>query len=103
MPQTTQKQETYRVSLDVSAEVTITKKMVVKYVEQYVRYDNQKGKERMVNNILNDIESKKELAQKVLYAFVNPNLPIDSDGHDYYWDGVANLKGLIKRIEVSTD
>lgn len=41
------------------------------------------------------------VATAMLHAYLNPKL---SDcTHDYYWDGVANLRGLISDIELEEE
>lgn len=81
--------QTVDVELTLGATVTITQEVMDGIKEQYP--DLWETATRM-----NDPEM---IARAMVYASINPGLYVDNDFEDI-WDGVADLRGLINRLEL---
>lgn len=47
-----------------------------------------------------------EFAESMIYAYLNPktfDLEFDLLNNDNFWDGVCNLKGRIRQVQVDED
>jgi hypothetical protein len=75
------------VELTVSAMVEVTDEVKEGMKEQY----------GYVDNILTDDEL---VGRAMLFASINPRLPRTNFHSDDFWDGVANMRGLITEINL---
>ena len=79
---------TVPVEMTLAAIVTVTQEVADGIADQYpdAWRENQHDPE--------------ELAKMMLYASVNPRIPADNANFEDIWDGVADMRGLIKAVEL---
>ncbi|MCY9530558.1 hypothetical protein M5X04_14645 [Paenibacillus alvei] len=75
-----------KVSLTINADVNVTEEVRNGLKEQYGWSDEKVKDDELV-------------AKTLLYAYLNPRIPNKCD-EECYWDGVANMNGLIVDIEL---
>lgn len=81
----------FDVELTVYAKVKVNDEIVNNYQEQY----------GTINHPFYEV-IQREVAQQILYAHINPMVAYNVD-YDTYFDGVCNMNGLIRNIEVEID
>lgn len=81
----------FNVELKVYAKVKVNDEIVNNYQEQYGPIKHP---------FLEVIQ--RQVAQAILYAYINPLVSYDVE-HDVYFDGVCNMNGLIRNIEVEIE
>lgn len=79
--------QTVPVELTLSATVTITQEVLDGILDQYPELF-EAGK-----------DDPEMIARAMVYASINPSLYTHND-HEDIWDGVCDLQGLIKNLEL---
>jgi hypothetical protein len=75
------------VELTISANVEVTDEVKNGMKEQYGYTDK-------------DLENDELVGRAMLFASINPRLPRTNFHSDDFWDGVANMRGLITEINL---
>ena len=78
---------TYEVTLTITAKVTVTDEILEGIKDQYPG---------LYKNIQRDPEAA---ATAMLFASLNPSIS-GNEYNDDWWDGVGNMRGLIKDVEL---
>lgn len=78
------------VELTISAMVEVTDEVKEGMKEQYEASDDALSNDEYV-------------ARAMLFASINPRLPVTNVHENDYWDGVANMRGLITQINLHSE